>query len=112
MGLHLEAVSENLIQLLRHLMSSAPLQQFYLAGGTALALQYGHRRSIDFDLFTHTPFDAPKLNELLNQAFALTETTIDTNTILGQIDGVKTDFIAHQYPLLTKIITTEGIRLA
>ena len=112
MGLHLEAVSENLIQLLRHLMSAAPLQQFYLAGGTALALQYGHRRSIDLDLFTHTPFDAPKLNERLNQAFALTETTIDTNTILGQIDGVKTDFIAHQYPLLTKIITTEGIRLA
>jgi len=56
MTLHLEAVSDNLVQLLHRLMAAEPLQQFYLVGGTALALHYGHRKSIDLDLFTHTPF--------------------------------------------------------
>ena len=69
MTLHLEAVSGNLVQLLHRLMAAEPLQQFYLVGGTALALHYGHRKSIDLDLFTHTPFDASKLNEFLNQDY-------------------------------------------
>jgi len=111
MTLHLEAVSDNLIQLLHRLMAAEPLQQFYLVGDTALALHYGHRKSIDLDLFTHTPFDASKLNEFLNQDFGLTEASIDTNTVLGQINGIKTDFIAHQYPIVGEVTTIDGVRL-
>lgn len=43
---------------------------FYLAGGTALALQIGHRDSVDFDFFTHGPFDTTRLFERLLTAFA------------------------------------------
>lgn len=43
------------IQLLPFIKSF--FQEFYLVGGTALALQIGHRRSIDFDLFIDKPFD-------------------------------------------------------
>ena len=35
--------------------------EFYLAGGTALALRHGHRRSIDFDFFRPTAFDVQDL---------------------------------------------------
>jgi hypothetical protein len=36
-------------------------KKFYLVGGTAIALQIGHRRSIDFDLFTDRPIDKFKI---------------------------------------------------
>jgi hypothetical protein len=35
-------------------------REFYLVGGTAIALQLGHRESIDFDLFKATPFSSKK----------------------------------------------------
>ena len=112
MTLYLEAVSDDLIHLLHRLMAAEPLKQFYLVGGTALALHYGHRKSIDLDLFTSAPFDAAKLNELLDREFGLNEASVETNTVLGQIDAIKTDFIAHQYPIIGETITIDGIRLA
>lgn len=44
--------------------------QFYLAGGTGLALQIGHRDSIDFDFFTETDFDTALLLQKLEKVFA------------------------------------------
>lgn len=111
MKLHSEAVSNDLIALLRQLMAARELEPFYLVGGTALALRYGHRKSIDLDLFTHKPFDAPQLGEWLTRDLNLQEAVIETNTVLGQINGIKTDFIAHQYPLLGEIEMIDGIRL-
>ena len=42
---------------------------FYMAGGTALALQIGHRTSLDFDFYTKRKFDSRKLREDLDQIF-------------------------------------------
>ena len=39
-------------------MAKPALSGFYLAGGTSLALQIGHRVSVDLDLFGHRPFEA------------------------------------------------------
>lgn len=50
-------------------MSLNDLRQFYLVGGTSLALQMGHRVSVDLDLFTSEPFDKSGLLELLNTHF-------------------------------------------
>jgi len=50
--LHKETVTAGTLDLIRRLMDDAHLQQFYLVGGTALALMLGHRISIDIDLFT------------------------------------------------------------
>lgn len=111
MSLHPEAVSQPLIDLLRQLMQVDALKQFYLVGGTALALRYGHRISIDLDLFTHTPFDSKELAKLLVHDFNLTEAVIETNTILGLINGIKTDFIAHRYPMVSGVETIDGLRL-
>lgn len=111
MSLHLEAVSEELSILLRTLMGSPELEKFYLVGGTALALRYGHRKSIDLDLFTHQPFDAPALAQSLEASFHLSEASSRNNTLLGQIKGIKTDFIAHQYPLIREVEIIDGIRM-
>jgi len=110
MKLHTEAVSDTLLGLLKQLMLAEPLRDFYLVGGTALALRYGHRKSIDIDLFTQAPFDANTLTECLEKAFGLENASNKENTVLGQIHGIKTDFIAHRYPLVGKVRTIDGIR--
>lgn len=57
--MHKEILSENQTKLLPLVKSFSP--DFGLAGGTAIALYLGHRRSIDFDLFTNTPMDNERL---------------------------------------------------
>lgn len=52
MKLHFETVSPVLLSILLKLMKSEVFSDFRLVGGTALALQRGHRRSIDIDMFT------------------------------------------------------------
>jgi hypothetical protein len=44
---HWEAVPDSVKNVLRRLGNAVELYPFYLAGGTALALQLGHRRSVD-----------------------------------------------------------------
>jgi hypothetical protein len=64
MNLQSKAVCPELWTLLQRLMATELLKEFYLVGGTALALRYGHRVSVDLDLFTDQNFDAGTLAEL------------------------------------------------
>jgi len=57
--LHTEAVEPGALSLLKELMTVPALRAFSLVGGTALALRYGHRNSVDLDLFYHEKFDQP-----------------------------------------------------
>jgi hypothetical protein len=87
-----------------------PLQEiaaFYLAGGTALALRIGHRRSIDFDFFTAGDFDATDLRERLRAVFG--EAPIRSQaprTLYVTLLGVTTSFFAYRYPLLEPLEAT------
>jgi hypothetical protein len=98
-------------------MKISELQDFFLVGGTALALQIGHRISVDIDLFTQNDFSTAKLFGTLNSKFQLTHKTEDINTLNINIvadkaeNKVKVDFIKYAYPLLNPIIETEGIRM-
>lgn len=65
-----ETVSESTLELLKILMKDELLGNFFLAGGTALALQIGHRISIDLDLFTEASFNE---NEMLTNLEERTE---------------------------------------
>lgn len=68
--LHTETIETQTISLLKDLMVLPALQVFSLVGGTALALRYGHRDSVDLDLFYHEKFDYKKQTwELVKKAF-------------------------------------------
>lgn len=54
---HREVITEAVEQTLWDLRRVSVLRNFYLAGGTGLALHVGHRRSIDLDFFSREPFD-------------------------------------------------------
>ncbi len=111
------AVYPETLELLKKLMKISELQDFFLVGGTALALQIGHRISVDIDLFTQNDFSTAKLFGTLNSKFQLTHKTEDINTLNINIvadkaeNKVKVDFIKYAYPLLNPIIETEGIRM-
>ncbi len=84
---------------------------FYLAGGTALALQLGHRKSSDLDWFTP---NFPKMQLLLQHLhkykIAITQTAPGTLDCL--IHGVKVSFMEYTYPMIKHLIDFEGIKLA
>lgn len=110
--LQTQTLSPATFQLLKQLMHDDQLQQFRLVGGTALALQLGHRISVDLDLFSQIPFDEQQLHEYLEQTYQLQTDYMARNTLKGEIGGVQIDCITHNYPWLTKPIEEDGIRLA
>lgn len=85
------------------------LKDFYLVGGTALALKLGHRNSIDIDLFTQNEFDENELIQNLKDKFTLNVSFTKKSTIISTINSIKTDFIRHNNPLIREPITEEGI---
>lgn len=97
--------------LLKKLMSIPEVDQFYLVGGTALALQIGHRMSIDIDLFTINDFDSYELIETLNKDFIVSIESESSNMLITYIDNIKVDFVKMGYPLLYKPILSGNIRM-
>ncbi len=90
--------------------------EFYLAGGTGLALQIGHRDSIDFDFFSQKPFDAKKLFEKIQKIFKnqkLKKIQEEKDTLTVIIDKkVKLSFFYYPYNLVKTKIDTEYFYLA
>lgn len=90
--------------------------RFYLAGGTSLALQIGHRDSIDFDFFTEKDIDTAKLFEQLREVFegySIKKIQEEKNTLTILIDdSIKLSFFTHTYPLIRNTIHDEYLTLA
>ncbi len=107
-----KAVSHDVLKLLHSIMLDSVFDDFYLVGGTALALQIGHRKSIDIDLFTGESFDADQISENFCRIYAAKEIELERNTIRAIIDNIKIDVMTHQYPLLEPLEKKDTIRMA
>lgn len=99
------------LDLLHSLYRTPDLKEFYLVGGSALALQLGHRISVDFDLFTHAEFDPDSLLEKIIPLGNVHVIGKQKNTLNVLLNKIKVDFIRYNYPLIEPIATMEGIRL-
>jgi hypothetical protein len=105
-------IAPKIFSLIQELQAMNELKQFYLVGGTALALQLGHRNSIDIDLFCQQSFDDTEMMDLLNRHFQnVSEVFRRPNTIICLINNIKTDFIKHDYKQLMPAVTEEGITM-
>ena len=96
-------------RLIQELQAIPELKEFHLVGGTALALQLGHRNSIDIDLFTQNEFEAGDIIHLLEKDYRVSTTLARKGTLLAVVNDIKTDFIRHHYELLNPPIVEEGI---
>lgn len=110
--LHKETIDAATLELLKRLMGDERLQGFVLVGGTSLALQIGHRISVDLDLFTEKEFEADELREYLERYYHLQTDYLAFATVKGEIEGVQVDCIAHAYSWLKPFVLEEGVRLA
>ncbi len=97
--------------LLKDLMQREYLNQFVLVGGTALALQMGHRFSVDLDFFTIEDFESKTLLTNLLEDYKVTVNSQLSQTLIGSVNGIKTDFIRFRYPFIRPLLQVDGIRM-
>jgi hypothetical protein len=88
-------------------------QNFYLAGGTGLALQIGHRISEDLDFFRESVFDASSLFRLLRDSTtSFKDILLESHTLSAEAEGVRCSFIHYDVRLVLEPVTYKGMRVA
>lgn len=109
----LEVLDDNQKEILPRLNFLAK-KGYYLAGGTALALQLGHRTSIDFDFYTPQHFDSNGLISEIKKRFGEDATVIlkQKDTLFVNIAGVDVSFFWYKYPIIKKTVLFKGVPLA
>ena len=97
-------------------MAKCPwISSFYLAGGTALALVYGHRVSVDLDFFSYdNPLGFPE-RQAMRDSFRQNDIQVDEEKdgTVQALDGkTHLSFFRYSYPLLHPLKTWEGLQIA
>ncbi len=91
-------------------------KDFYLGGGTALALQIGHRDSIDFDFFSTKNIDTTRIFSQIEDSFLgkdIVKTEEEKNTLTVFIENsVKISFFTYRYPLIKNTKKEKYLELA
>lgn len=96
--MHLEILTEGQVELLKYIEEFH--RNFYLVGGTAIAFNLGHRRSLDFNLFCHTSLAKQQIrNKLFKVPYKQTKLFEDTDQLHLLINGIKVTFFSFPYPI-------------
>ncbi len=112
--LHFETVEPNTFSVLNKLMEMPELQDFALVGGTALSLLYGHRMSVDLDMFSNKPFENSIVVEALKNKFRKSFIMEDKPVRFGifcYVDDVKIDIVRHPHLQIRPELILENIRM-
>lgn len=110
--LHLETIEPKTLELLRRLQSLPIFEHSRLVGGTALALQLGHRKSIDLDMFGIIDSSPEEILEACKEAGELEISKTSRNINIYWVDGIKVDCVNYPYEWLDESRVLDGIRLA
>jgi len=110
--LQTQTTSPELLELLIKLMKDEFFNNFILVGGTSLALQIGHRNSVDIDMFGNQSIDQEIFTDKLTKFGVVAVSQNSKNIFISSINEIKVDFVNYKYPLLKDFIEIEGIRLA
>ena len=98
--------------ILQNLKKTDFIDSFYLSGGTALALQIGHRESHDLDFFNQNDFNPELIQKELEVIGKLTSIEVSKGTLNCFLDNVKFQFLYYPYRLLEPKIEWENIYLS
>lgn len=107
-----EVILPETLQLLLRIQQDSFFDDFFLVGGTALALQIDHRLSIDLDFFSTRPFDNQQLESHLSSEYGFFTDLVAVNTLKGYIQNIKVDFLTHAYSLVNPLVQEDGLSLA
>lgn len=100
------------LALLKKLLLLPLFSGLRLAGGTSLALQSGHRKSIDIDLFGSLNADTITLSAALSHFGEVIRLNNSPNIHIYSINGIKVDIVNYPYPWIDDLLLIDGIRLA
>ena len=110
--LHLSTVDSTTLELLIKLQSIPILHNTRLVGGTALALQIGHRKSVDLDFFGTVDASKDELTMALEQIGSLVVLKESPHIHIYQLNNVKIDVVDYQYFWIDDAVVMQGIRMA
>lgn len=99
-------------RLIKALAETIITDNFYLAGGTGLALQFGHRQSLDLDFFSASKFSVNDLKIKLSRHFSPRVIAEDQDTLHVIIGNIKVSWLYYPYPLLANRVVYQGIKIA
>ena len=86
---------------------------FYLAGGTALALQIRHRTSLDFDFYTKKDFETQKIKEEFEtRCKSVQEIYVAENTLSLNVDEIGVSLFKYSYALIKPLQKVEKVYVA
>ncbi len=102
MKFHVESLNKKQFSVLKKLAPIVEQKNFYLGGGTALAIYFGHRTSIDLDWFTSRQVDDAMVlaQSFRNAALDFVTEQTAPGTLHGSVSNVRVTFLEYQYPLL------------
>lgn len=108
--MHPEALTKEAARLFPKLKQ---FEGFYLAGGTALALQIGHRISVDFDLFCSEDIERDflqKVKRVFSES-AISPLVNNPDELSVLIDEIKITFLKYPFPILNNFIDWDGLKI-
>ncbi|MBN1579809.1 MAG: nucleotidyl transferase AbiEii/AbiGii toxin family protein [Anaerolineae bacterium] len=113
--IHWQMIAPQMHVVLRFVGQCPFAGRFYLAGGTALALRLGHRRSVDLDFFSETDEVGPRTRHEIVRTLAPLDVAVLENVdgnLLTRIAGMHVGFFSYGYPLLSPVESVENVALA
>jgi hypothetical protein len=110
--INLDILPEKQQKLFHILKSEEWMNDFYLVGGTALALQLNHRKSVDFDFFSSNDFNNLQIIDKIKLIGNYQVFTEDKNTLHGGLNNVMISFISYKYPLIEQLSTVNNLKIA
>ena len=111
--LSIQTIQPDTLELLKHLSAFPELSATRLVGGTALALQYGHRMSVDLDFFGQLPQDKEELITIAKQVGEAVVLNKSNFILQMTINNVKVDFVDYsRYVWIDEPVKSDGFVLA
>lgn len=110
--LHFKTVTADTLDLLKTIQAHKAFQGLRLVGGTSLALQYGHRVSIDLDFFGTLEISDEELLICLGTIGPTRPLKLSKSIKAIVCRDIKVDFVNFPYPWISDPIMIEGLLLA
>ena len=110
--LYYETIEPELLELLNKLLNIEEFKELRLVGGTSLALQYGHRKSVDIDLFGTLDISIEEIANLLSTCGKSNQLKRSAKINIFSVDGIKVDIVNYHYPWISPTLLEDGLRLA
>ncbi len=110
--LHYNTITAETLELLKKLQAVPAFSELRLVGGTSLALQIGHRNSIDIDLFGKLSIYEIALNEALSNIGKLIQLKKSKNINIYSLNNIKLDIVNYPYQWIDRPVKTDTLLLA